>query len=215
MDILILILEIIGTISFAISGAMTGLRKKMDIFGVMILGLTTATGGGILRDVILGITPPQTFCNPIYALLALAVAALSFIPALHVYLLHNHLLYDKLLQWMDALGLGVFTVVGMSTAFRAIEEPTAFLLIFVAVLTGVGGGILRDILAGDTPYIFVKHIYASASLLGALLCLLLWPHVGQSVAMLSGGAAIVLLRLLSARYRWNLPRAKNPEEEQN
>lgn len=106
MDILILILEIIGTISFAISGAMTGLRKKMDIFGVMILGLTTATGGGILRDVILGITPPQTFCNPIYALLALAVAALSFIPALHVYLLHNHLLYDKLLQWMDALGLG-------------------------------------------------------------------------------------------------------------
>ena len=109
---------------------------------------------------------------------------------------------------MDALGLGVFTVVGVQIAYEAVAEPTLFLLVFVAVVTGVGGGVLRDQLAGDTPYIFVKHVYASASLAGAILCAGLWSRLGSMAAMLLGLGVVVLIRGLAAHFRWNLPRSK-------
>ena len=79
---------------------------------------------------------------------------------------------------------------------------------FVGVVTGVGGGVLRDVMAGDTPYIFVKHVYASASLLGALMCAALWQWAGELPAMLTGTGTVVLIRCLSAHFRWNLPKAR-------
>jgi uncharacterized membrane protein YeiH len=211
MDIFILALEMIGTVAFAVSGAMTGLKKKMDIFGVAILGLITAVGGGIFRDLILGITPPKTFGNPLYALIAISMAIVVFLPPVRRWLKRRTPLFEKVLMVMDALGLGVFTVVGIRIAFDVSHDFSGFLLIFVGVVTGVGGGITRDVLAGDTPYIFVKHIYAVASLIGAIACVVLWDFIGSAYAMLTGTVVIVVIRILSALFKWNLPRAKDFE----
>ena len=207
METFILILELVGTMAFSASGAMTGIRKNMDIFGVCILGLTTAVGGGVIRDVILGNTPPATFRDPIYAAVALAAALVLFFSRVRRLLMHNTVLFDKAMFWMDTAGLGIFTVVGIRTAYAHVPQATVFLLVFVGVITGVGGGLLRDMMAGDTPYIFVKHVYASASLAGALVCGLLWHYAGEMGSMLAGGGLVILIRGLSAHYRWNLPKA--------
>ena len=148
MDILLLILELLGTLAFAASGALTGLRKNMDIFGVCILGLTTAVGGGVIRDLSLGNTPPATFQNPVYATVAVITALVLFLSKLRHFLMHNVHLFDRVLFWMDTAGLGIFTVVGIRIAYAHVPNASLFLLIFVGVITGVGGGILRDILAG-------------------------------------------------------------------
>lgn len=207
MDTFIFVVNIIGTLAFAASGAMIGLNKNMDIFGVCILGLATATGGGVIRDLILGLTPPMAFRDPTCAVLALATSAVFFSRRVRRVLMHNQRGYDRLLFWMDTLGLGAFSVVGVELAFSRSGHPTFFLLVFVGTLTGVGGGVLRDLLAQEVPYIFVKHIYACASLAGAALCAGLW-RFGSMPAMLAGMAAVVLIRVLAAHYHWNLPKAK-------
>ena len=207
MEQLFLILELVGTLAFAASGAITGLKKNMDIFGVCILGLTTAVGGGVIRDLILGITPPSTFLDPIYAVVALLTSLVLFLPRIRRILMWDQHLYDLVLLIMDSAGLGIFTVAGIRIAYQQASRPTLFLLVFVGVVTGVGGGVLRDVMAGDTPYIFVKHVYASASLAGALTCVGLWPLVGEAAAMLCGGGLVIAIRILSAHFRWNLPHA--------
>ena len=213
MELFILVLELVGTAAFAVSGAMTGLKKKMDIFGIIILGLTTAVGGGILRDIILGNTPPLTFTSPIYALVAIVTSIVVFIPALRHFLVHNHKLYDFMMLMMDSLGLGVFSVNGVMIAYDAGFADNIFLLLFVGTITGVGGGVMRDVLAGNTPFIFVKHIYACASLLGAALCtLLLYLEADRAAAMLASTVTVVVIRLLSAHYKLNLPRCNEEME---
>lgn len=208
MDIFIFIVDIIGTVAFAASGAMIGLKKDMDIFGVCILGLTTATGGGVVRDLILGLTPPMAFQDPTCAMTALGVSAVFFSRRVRRLLMHDQRRYDLLLFWMDALGLGAFSVIGVQLAFQQAEEPTFFLLVFVGVVTGVGGGVISDLLAQEVPYIFVKHVYACASLAGAMLCAGLWGCADSAAAMLAGMGAVVLIRILAAHYRWDLPKAK-------
>ena len=203
----LLILEIIGTVAFAVSGAMTGLSKKMDIFGVVILGLTTAVGGGMIRDLVLGLTPPAMFTNPIYAAVAAVVSVIVFLPAVRRWLTAYGRVREILMLVMDSLGLGVFTVVGIQLAYTATEHRGLFLLVFVGVVTGVGGGLLRDVMAGQTPYIFVKHVYASASIIGAILCAALWAPLGATMAMILGASVILAIRLLAAHYHWSLPKA--------
>lgn len=169
MQIFLLILELIGTVAFSVSGAMTAMKKNMDIFGVMILGLTTAVGGGVIRDLILGSAPPSTFRDPIYAITALITAVVVFLPWTRRLFRRYQRIYDLLLLTADSIGLGIFTVIGVQAAFAKSGSYSLFLLTFVGVITGVGGGIIRDMLAGNTPYVFVKHVYASASLAGALI----------------------------------------------
>ncbi|MBQ1310436.1 MAG: trimeric intracellular cation channel family protein [Blautia sp.] len=200
--------EMIGTVAFAISGAMVGIEKKMDIFGVAILGLTTAVGGGILRDLILGITPPAAFRQPMFALTAIVVSILVFLPYLRKVAEHNQRKYDLMLLIMDSIGLGLFTVTGIQIAKTQSIGMNDFLITFVGVLTGVGGGILRDVFAGNMPHVFVKHFYACASILGAWTCVLLWRFTGEFLAMLAGAAVTFVLRILAAHYRWSLPRAR-------
>ena len=207
METFILALELVGTLAFAASGAMTGLKKNMDIFGVCILGLTTAVGGGVIRDLVLGNTPPAIFRDPIYASVALLTSLIFFLPQVRRLLMWDQRLFDLSMFLMDTAGLAIFTVVGIRVAYACVPQATVFLLVFVGAVTGVGGGVLRDMMAGDTPYIFVKHVYASASLVGALLCGLLWHYAGEMLSMLLGGCAVLLIRCLSAHYRWNLPRA--------
>ena len=205
---LLLIFEIIGTISFAVSGAMTAINKKMDIFGVIILGTVTAVGGGAIRDLVLGINPPVTFTSPVYAVVAAVTAIIVFIPAVLEFLHKKKAIYDYVLLIMDSLGLAVFTVIGIQTAVSNTVEFNWFLLLFVGVITGIGGGVLRDIMAGNIPYIFVKHFYASASLIGAAVCIALWNLIGQEWAMILGSATVFVLRILASRFRWTLPHPK-------
>jgi len=214
MDLFLFVLEMVGTVAFAVSGAMTAMKKNMDIFGVCILGLTTAVGGGIIRDLVLGITPPQTFVNPSYAITAVVVSLLVFLPGVRRFLKGKETLYDRVLFVMDALGLGIFTVAGVQTACLRSEEYGLFLLLFVGVVTGVGGGLLRDVMAQNTPYIFTKHIYACASILGAVVCALLWKALGATWAMVLGMVCAVTLRCLSYRFKWSLPRANLEAEQQ-
>ena len=205
---IVLVLELIGTVAFSVSGAITGLKKKMDILGVVILGLPTAVGGGVIRDLILGITPPNTFRNPIYATFAIVTAIIVFLPAMQNLIMKKKSIYNQVMLIMDSLGLGIFTVVGIQVAQSASGEHGIFLLVFVGVVTGVGGGVLRDTMAGEHPYIFVKHFYACASLIGALVCVFAWDIIGEANAMLAGTAVVVILRLLAAHFRWSLPKPR-------
>lgn len=213
-NVLVFVLELIGTAAFAVSGAIVGIKKQMDLFGVIVLGVCTAVGGGIVRDVILGITPPATFHDPVYTLSAAAVSVLMFLPHVRARVGRHEPVFDRLLLVMDAVGLGVFTVVGVQCAYRQAEHDTLFLTVFVGLITGVGGGVLRDVFSGERPYIFVRHFYACASIIGALICALCWDRLGANAAMLFGAAAIVVLRLLAAYYHWSLPKSDYHDEPQ-
>ncbi len=191
-------LEIIGTIAFAVSGALVALGKKMDVLGVLALGLVTAVGGGIVRDIILGVTPPMAFRKPVYAITALAVSLIVFLPFIRKRINPK----SNLLLVMDSVGLGVFTVIGVRAG---IPFHNAFLSIFVGTVTGVGGGVIRDLFALESPSIFVHHFYACASLIGGIICTYLW-RVNETLALAAGTIVVIVLRLLAAKYRWNLPR---------
>ena len=212
MDILDSVMEMIGVLAFAVSGALVAVRHRMDLFGVIMLGIITALGGGVIRDVILGIVPPSAFQSPVQGLTAAGAAVLLFLPVLRRRLTRDAR-FDALLQSADAVGLGIFTVHGLKTAVDAGFGENVALLLFVAVITGVGGGILRDLLAGERPAVFVRHIYATASLAGAVLCVLLRHVTGLHTAMYISVVLIVLLRLGARHFRWNLPKAELLEEE--
>ena len=210
MDEFIFILELIGTVAFASSGAMIAIEKKMDIFGVNVLGATTAVGGGIMRDIILGLTPPGAFSHPVYVLVAALTSTILFVIAYAKPTAFESRVktdyYDKLMFWCDTAGLGIFTVVGIQAAVRAVGGENVFFFVFIGMLTGVGGGVLRDIMAGETPYILVKHIYACAAIAGGIVCVVGRTAFGEAYGTILGLAATVLLRFLAAHFRWNLMR---------
>lgn len=202
---LFLIFEIIGTVAFAISGAMSAIEKKLDIFGVAIIGITTAVGGGVIRDVIIGITPPQMFVNPVYAVIAGAVSLLICIPAIRRLMSLKITAYNWIMIVSDSIGLGIFTSIGVIGAYNLYPD-NLFLMAFVGVISGVGGGVLRDVMLGNIPYIFIKHIYACAALMGALTCAIMLYFCPVYSAVFTGAAVTVAIRLLAARYKINLPR---------
>lgn len=207
-EMLVFIIEIIGTVAFASSGAMVGIRKKMDIFGVIVMAITTAVGGGIIRDLILGIKPPNTFRNPVYVTYSIVTAViLFFIFYTKKQMLDSKALfyYEKIMILLDAIGLGAFTVIGVETAYAIGYGPQKFLLLFVGVVTGVGGGAIRDMMAQQIPFILVKQVYACASLLGACVCVLMMPY-HKSFSMILGAVVVVIIRVLAATYRWDLPK---------
>ncbi|MBQ9045190.1 MAG: TRIC cation channel family protein [Oscillospiraceae bacterium] len=206
MDTFFLILQLIGTVAFAVSGAAVGIRKEMDLFGVCILGTATAVGGGILRDLMLGLTPPMAFRDPVWLIVGLVASLLAFFPALRRPALRARRFWDTVLLVSDAVGMGVFGATAIELSQRA-GQSSVWLLIFVALLTGTGGGVLRDILGGEVPGVFRKHVYASALLVGAGLFLLVQPLLPETAAVLLSVAVTVTLRCLAAHYRWNLPRA--------
>ena len=152
------IMEMAGTVAFAASGAMVGVERNMDIFGVSVLGVATAVGGGMIRDIVLGVIPPAVFRNPVYALVSvLASCIVFFIFYFKRELLEGHRreTYDKFMLVLDSVGLGIFTVVGVNAGIRQGHMDNAFLLVFLGTITGVGGGLLRDMMASVPPYIFV------------------------------------------------------------
>ena len=211
LDMFIFVMEIIGTIAFASSGAMLAIQKEMDLFGVGVLGVTTSVGGGMIRDLILGIIPPLMFQKPVYTVTAIVTSMLLFVIISVKRNLKNDKItaaYNKIMLIFDTIGLGIFTVTGMNTAKNAGYDQT-FLLIFVGVITGVGGGLLRDIMAQEKPYILTKHIYACASVLGAVVCVCLNVILDDLASMVAGLFVVVLVRIFATHYRWNLPKIKS------
>lgn len=207
---ILFIVDLIGTVAFAISGAMVAMEKEMDIFGVNFLAVATAVGGGMIRDVLIGSTPPRIFQNPAYILLSILAANIIFIM---MYFgggrsVITSRLYEKALFLSDALELAVFSVDGVSTGFGSGMGDSVLLVAFLGLLTGVGGGILRDVMANQRPYVFVKHVYALASLAGALLTSLLWGWIGHTYAMLTGFLAVLIIRIQAAKRGWNLPKIR-------
>ena len=164
----------------------------------------------MLRDIILGIVPPSLFMNPVYVYAAFLTAMVLFILAwLNQQILESRYIsaYEKMMNLFDAVGLGAFTVTGINTAGTAGYGEYHFLSIFLGVLTGVGGGILRDILAGQSPYILRKHVYASASIAGALCYVFLADWMTGDASMIISALLVILIRMLATRYCWNLPTA--------
>ena len=210
---IIFAIELIGTIAFASSGAMLGIRKNLDIFGVVVLGLCVAVGGGIVRDIILGLTPPSAFRDPSYALTALVTAVLLFgiVYWKQEILTSRYMeIYETIMNYCDAAGLGIFTVLGVYTGYEQ-GYRGRFFLIFLGMLTGIGGGVIRDVLADTMPFILRKHIYAVASLAGAFVCQRL---IGQNLylALAAGTAVVLVIRILASHYQWNLPRPLHGEK---
>lgn len=213
MDWMMLFLEILGTIAFSVSGAIEAMKKEMDLLGVLVLGLVTAVGGGIIRDVIIGNFPPAAFQNPRNALIALVTALTAFVIGAVVSKrktgMHS-LIWNRVLLISDAVGLGAFTVLGIRCVQEQGYSGTA-LLLFVGVVTGVGGGLIRDIFAGNVPYIFRKHVYATASIAGATAYLILEKTGYLGFAAMASLLLVLVLRLLAARFQWNLPRVHLPD----
>ncbi len=211
LDMFIFGMEIIGTVAFASSGAMLAIQKEMDLFGVGVLGVTTSVGGGMIRDLILGIIPPLMFQKPVYTVTAIVTSMLLFVIISVKRNLKNDKItaaYNKIMLIFDTIGLGIFTVTGMNTAKNAGYDQT-FLLVFVGVITGVGGGLLRDIMAQEKPYILTKHIYACASVLAAVVCVCLNVILDDLASMAAGLFVVVLVRIFATHYRWNLPKIKS------
>ena len=197
-----LIVEVLGTIAFSISGAMLAIQRKMDLFGVLFLGLVTASGGGFIRDVVLGIVPPSMFVSPMLIPVGLITSFYTFL-AIHW---NQHLipyLPEGLFQWIlnltDAVGLGLFTVLGVNAAIDAGYGDCHKFAIFLGMLTGVGGGML--------PAILRKHIYACASLLGAACYDYLLLCMDRGYAMFTGAMIVMAVRMLAYHFNWNMPRA--------
>lgn len=210
MDKVITILEIIGTVAFSISGSLTAVKVGFDLFGIIALGVVTATAGGVLRDVILGTFPPTAFVRPVYVLAAAVTAFVIFLIVRFSKHSETRLATERFRLWLllgDSIGLGVFTVLGMSEAVSLYSADNGFLCIFSGVVTGVGGGVLRDMMIHSLPDIFVKHIYALASIIGAGAALVFFRYDMAYIAVPAGALVTIAVRLLAAHYRWSLPHA--------
>lgn len=203
------IFDFIGTVAFAISGAITGIHKKMDIFGVNILAIVTACGGGVIRDIIMGNFPPQMFINPFYVLVAAIVANIVFAIMYFKKTIPEKLsgIYEKGLFIFDTLGLAAFMVDGIMIGANFGYSDNLFLLIFLGFTTGVGGGVLRDVLSNQMPAIFVKHVYALPVIIGGIVMVGMHDIINTwNIPMVSSFILVILMRILARHYKWNLPK---------
>ena len=197
---LLYLLDMIGTAAFAASGAWAGVRREMDLFGVLVLGMVTAIGGGTLRDLLLGDTPPFCLKDENYLWLSLIVSLLVFVGHRHLNRISNPLLY------FDAIGLGTFVVIGTGKALQFNLGPLGAVL--MGIMTATAGGVVRDVLSTQVPLILQREIYASACLLGAgLMVALQYTSLPQNLIIVVAAATVITLRLLAISRNWALPKA--------
>ena len=208
---ILFVLGIIGAVSFAISGALVAIKSKFDLFGVIIIGCVTATGGGVIRDVLIGQTPPMLFKAPylgiIAAALSVAVFYFVYFRKKDFYELSEKI--EKINNVFDSIGLAAFTVTGTEIAFTSGFSDNILLSVSVGVLTSVGGGILRDVLTENPPYIFTKHVYAVVAIFGAAIYYAL--RILSVSTIISSAASIIIIvgvRMLATKYRWKLPKIR-------
>lgn len=198
---LLYLLDLIGTAAFAASGAWAGVRREMDLFGIMVLGMVTAIGGGTLRDILLGDTPPFCLKDETYLWLSVIISLAIFFGHRYLSLLKNPLLY------FDAIGLGTFVVIGTGKAITFGLGP--FGAVLMGVMTATAGGLIRDVLSNQIPLILRKEIYASACLAGGgLMVLLSNSPLQRELTLLLTAGSVILLRIIAIRRNWSLPHAE-------
>lgn len=199
------LLDILGTFSFAVSGAFAAMDKKLDPFGVLIIAFVTAIGGGTLRDMMIGDLPVAWLTN-------LRAAAVILAGTVMAMFFSNRLKkLSAMLFIFDAAGLGLFTLAGIQKGISH-SLPEA-ICIALGTITGCFGGVLRDVLLNNVPLIFKKEIYASACILaGILYFLLVHINIGEAVANAAAITSIIIMRLLAVRYNWSLPKWYNGKE---
>lgn len=209
MDVFFFILQIIGVIGFSVSGAMVAIRRENDIVGVILLSLTTAFGGGILRDLCISSDPPRFFT--MYTEIAVSVGSALAVFFLARLFKTQYLAHEKALlavdNIFDAIGIAAFSVIGTELSVKAgYAEP--LIAITMGTLSCIGGGMIRDVLVRDIPFVLKKRIYAVATLSGAALYYLLYRLGAAEYLSLSLGAALVfILRMLATVFEWDLPKA--------
>jgi len=201
IDGFISILDYLGTIAFAVTGASKAITHKADIFGIIVLATVVGVGGGVTRDVIFG-RFPAAFSDPIYVTITVVVGIAMF------FLFSR--LKKKMNIWLvfDAVGLGVFSILGASIAYHIVGLN--FLpMLFAGMITAIGGGILRDVFVREIPIVFVKEVYAVASIIGIVVFYaVLSSGVDVNAASIIGIVAATGIRLLAMRYNWNLPKVR-------
>lgn len=196
---LLSLLDTLGLIAFATTGALVASRQQMDITGFVLLAVATGVGGGTLRDVVLGLTPVFWVRAPAPVLLCAGIGAVGY------FLAHLPASRLTLVLWCDAIGLSGFSVTGADVALTAGAHPAV--AVGLGVATATVGGILRDLLGGETPLILRREIYVTASLLGSVVFLsALALGVTRDFAMAMGGSACFLLRGVALIRNWSLPR---------
>ncbi|EYB67064.1 hypothetical protein DEIPH_ctg052orf0063 [Deinococcus phoenicis] len=200
------LLDLLGVLAFSMSGALLAVRKRFDLFGVLVLGCVTAVGGGAIRDTLTGQTPPLFLRDETYLWVALAGAVLAFAFG------ERLARFERTLSVFDTLGLGLFAASGAVGALNFGLGPLG--VVFAGMLSGVGGGIIRDLIANEVPEVMYRReqLYATAAAAGAAAVYLLHPYLPPFQAQLGGTLTVILLRWLS-RWRWvRLPVRRLPGE---
>lgn len=210
VDTVVFVLECLGAIAFTLSGIIISIERRVDPIGTFVISFTTAFGGGIIRDLLIGVVPPSVFCNPLTrleALIAIIVGMIFYIFAFFkktapfIIGMKN----DITLNIIDAVGLSVFCISGVKTAITACGGENILLLIVAGSITGFGGSVMRDIFTDRIPTVFCKHVYILPSIIGSTAYVLLCTRVPQLVAMTVGIVIIITIRVLAIVYKWNLP----------
>ena len=197
---IILVCDYLGTLAFAISGALAAARKQFDLFGGIFLGFVTAIGGGTLRDMMLNI--PVAWLHDIWYF-CIVVFAVGF-----TFVCRNYIeKYSKTLFLFDTIGISVFTIIGMQKGLALDIHP--ILSVMMGILTAVFGGIVRDMMCVDIPLIFRKEIYATACLIGGCVYLLLnWLACPDFISIVVASLVIFVVRTVSVIKNWSLPKFK-------
>ncbi len=201
MEAVILAADLIGTLVFAVEGALSAIRSELDLLGVMVIAFIAALGGGVIRDVLIGATPPNAIRDWRYP-------ALTFLAGLLTFLFHSTFqgISYHLLLVLDAAGLSLFAVAGVEKAIMFGIRP--FVAMLMGTVTGVGGGVIRDILMARIPAVLQTDIYATAAFFGAFIVLVGRRFgLSEGAAGLLGGLMCFTVRLLSVAYGWHLPKA--------
>jgi uncharacterized membrane protein YeiH len=203
VTIVIQILDLFGTMAFAVTGAFKAIEHKSDIVGIIILSTITGVAGGVIRDITFGKLPPTAVVNPLYITITVSTAIVIF------FLYPSLKKHSDLFLKFDAIGLGVFTIIGSIFAYNIFGLN--FLAMSISgVLSAIGGGILRDVFVNEIPMVFVKEFYASASFLGvAILFALLSINTNLSLAAIIAMIMTTSIRLIAVKFQWNLPGAQN------
>lgn len=195
------VVEIIGTVAFAVSGALTAIEHDLDHYGILFLAMITAVGGGIIRDVLIDADLPAALQDPTYIVISLAAAVVVIVFNARIKR------FQSLLQFFDAVGLAAFTAIGAEVAIRnGIELP--FVILTLAILTGTGGGTLRDVFVKEIPFVFRKEIYAVASIVGALAFIAAYNVSGSIPALYAAFAVTLVIRIVSIKLDLHLKRVR-------
>ena len=217
VELIWLIIEHLGVVAFAISGAIVAINREMDVFGVIFISFITSFGGGIMRDLILNIGIPSFFTRAYMSLIIVC-----FISSILVFLLafifkhrfvKKEAFLDTINNYIDAFGIGAFTVSGAKIAIDA-GHVNPFVPILMGMIACIGGGMLRDIMLNDVPFVLRKRIYALATVAGAAIYYVIWRFAPnyEALAMIVGALTTIIIRFLATIFKWNMPKAINFSE---